>query len=112
MVHERRKPLISLAARKLSTPWVAGSNPAGIAIIFNGLGDVVGRRPCCRMLQLFPSCFNDLQRRTQAPCDMDATPGPHKTRTAYDDCQPEHLRRDDCGLDLLHGLAVSIFVLV
>ena len=33
----------------------------------------MGRCPCRRMLQLFPCCFNDLQLRTQTPCDMDAT---------------------------------------
>jgi hypothetical protein len=35
MVHGKPKTLISLNPKRISTPWVAGSNPAGIANDFS-----------------------------------------------------------------------------
>lgn len=46
MVLARHKPLILLDARKLSTPWVAGSNPAGIANNFNEMCDLFSLNSC------------------------------------------------------------------
>jgi hypothetical protein len=46
MVRTRHKLLILLDARKLSTPWVTGSNPVGIANNFNGMGALFSKNPC------------------------------------------------------------------
>jgi type II secretory pathway pseudopilin PulG len=57
----------------ISTPWVAGSSPAGIANDFNGFRDFRRSSPCRNVSQLFSSCFNELQRVAATTCDMVAT---------------------------------------
>ena len=56
-----------------STPWVAGSNPAGIANVFRGFCDFADMVPCRTVSQLYPPCFNGLQRVEAITCDMVAT---------------------------------------
>jgi hypothetical protein len=46
---------------------------AGIANEIDGFCDFFNSVPCRAVSQLFPSCFNELQRAAVTPCDMNAT---------------------------------------
>jgi hypothetical protein len=52
-----------------------GTNSAGIANKIRGFCEFCGPVSCRTVSQLFPSCFNELQRVAVTPCDMNATCG-------------------------------------
>ena len=54
---------------------VAGSNPAGVANDFNGLGTSAPSFSMSQCCNLFPCCFNGLHFLPAIPCDKDATRG-------------------------------------
>ena len=39
--------ILKRSEQRISTPWVAGSNPAGIANDFKGMGVLAGLFSCC-----------------------------------------------------------------
>jgi hypothetical protein len=71
----------------------ASSLSAGIANKIRGFCEFCGPVSCRTVSQLFPSCFNELQRVAVTPCDMNATCG-QKNRPARTGASPLNLRKD------------------
>jgi hypothetical protein len=65
IVHSKRKPLILLKAKRISTPWVAGSNPAGIATFFEAIalkGTLLSKHPNPQGFSGFPKSARIVRR--------------------------------------------------